>query len=225
LVASCNPLNILPSESLTISYVLKFHKEFIFGPIPSHSSLVCHGQSVGRGGKVPFGMAFGKGKAAGGEWSEHGGSCRIMFEHRENDSPRLGAYVYLPLNTFTGPRDSMNGHSAEYRSVTKASGTAGHMVWGKKGPIITPGKDHKITLHVKMNTPGLADGVLFLSVDDQEYVIKTMTWRKDSTTKIEAVWLQAFYGGSNNNWLPLVDTGNKTSFYMKDISISTQNPI
>lgn len=71
----------------------------------------------------------------------------------------------------------------------------------------TPGEWHRVLHHLRMNTPGQADGVLEAWFDGAPALARTdMLYRPTGGTfQIDALYFSTFFGGSDATWAPTTD--------------------
>ena len=121
----------------------------------------------------------------------------------------------------TGCREDENGFSA--RGMWRTEGTSYQYVyWPGKAErcgdnyiyevdsepfIFEPGIWYRIEHHLKMNTPGLADGLLEASVDGEVvlYVDDFLFRGSGHSYGIDGLYFSTFFGGSSSAWAPTGD--------------------
>ena len=141
-----------------------------------------HWDPVVDGGKLPgfagiYGTAgWGQRRADGSNgWSARGAFLRSA-DAGANAKRAIGTYAY-------------------------AANTGGGLgeVWGwNLGPtgLLEKNRWYAVEQHVKLNTPGLADGILRVWVDGQLAFVKAnLRYRDTPKLKIESVWMNVFHGG------------------------------
>ncbi|MDO8930744.1 MAG: hypothetical protein Q7W54_17360 [Bacteroidota bacterium] len=150
-----------------------------------------------KGGKLP-GLAGGTGNSGGNIPNGFDGwSARMMFWEKG----KLSFYVYFPEQSSKwGERLYLKGSSSDTIRIV-------------------PGKWHTITQHVRMNTPGKADGILQGWFDGQEaFYTDSMLFRKDEKLKIDHIFYSIFLGGDDLSW-----TSAKDEYIcFDDFRVSTQ---
>jgi hypothetical protein len=150
-----------------------------------------------KGGKLP-GLAGGIGNCGGNVPNGFDGwSARMMFWEKG----KLSFYVYFP------DQSSIWGERLYLKDST------GDTIR------IEPGKWHVITQHIRMNTPGKADGVLPEWFDGKEaFFTDSILFRKDEKLKIDQIFYSVFLGGDDLSW-----TSQKDEYIcFDDFRVSTQ---
>jgi len=149
-----------------------------------------------RGGKLPgFGGTYGRagwgGRPVDGT---DGWSARGLFKGRTDGRTPVGFYAY---------QMDMTGR---YGS---------NWPWDRHGlGLLENNRWYLIEQHVKLNTPGKADGVLQAWVDGQLAFEKTdVRFRAVDTLKIESVWVNVYLGGT---W----SSESDHHLYIDDVAIS-----
>jgi hypothetical protein len=180
----------------------------------------------GGGGKLP-GLA---GKAAGGPDSKVGaggqrwnGSTEITRDQladMDGWSARLlwqkdggmSAYVYAPDPNHVGATSSKSYFGWAPRCKTDPYNS------GSSNMMFSKGAWNTVEQHVRMNTPGVADGVLEVWMNGKLCIkVTNMIWRsaKHPEVKISQQYVSWFYGG------PSGDAPNKNSYvYFDDAVLS-----
>jgi hypothetical protein len=132
-----------------------------------------------RGGKLPGlygGLGHSGGKLPDGR---DGFSLRLMWRERGAGE----VYAYLP--------DSKLHGSSLLRGALR----------------FVPGRWHRIEQSVRLNTPGQADGVVSLRQDGREVGgIGGLRLRDDAALRIDGVFVDVFFGGSDDSWAARADT-------------------
>ncbi len=152
------------------------------------------------GGKLPgfsgtYGRAgWGMRKSDGHNgWSARGAFFR-QAEGAAGDLRGVGSYVY---------HARMDGASGE--------------TWGwSLGPsgLLHKNRWYSIEQHVKLNTPGKADGVLRAWVDGQLVFERSdIRYRDNEALKIESVWLNVYHGG-------VTPASNEMTLYIDNLVIA-----
>jgi hypothetical protein len=152
------------------------------------------------GGKLP-GVWGGDPGSGGGNWNSDGWSARVMF--REGGE----AVAYLYMSTDQG---SYNG--SEKCPLVKNQGTgfddiahhtngAGIDIWRKKGLQLKKGTWNSVTLAVKVNTRGKADGSITLTVNGKTQTFNKICWSKTSQ-KINGLTFASWMGGGSAEYAP-----------------------
>jgi hypothetical protein len=187
-----NPGRMFPTtRTCTLAYEVFFPESFDLSGL--------------KGGKLP-GISLGKevgDSATGSKWQPDTGSCRLMF--REGGI----AVGYLYLAVPGGSDDAMRAQSSKYKAVTEAKGGSGHEVWGRKSceDLLHLRRNawNRISMKVKLNTPGKQDGFLRVTVNGKTKEVPVL-WRSHSRVQITDVNIVCFLGGSSKDWASPKDT-------------------
>jgi hypothetical protein len=126
-----------------------------------------------RGGKLPG--LYGGIVTSGGDIPDgtNGWSTRLMW--REEGQGEV--YAYLPTSTVHGT------------SLGRGSWRFGPDRW------------ISIEQHVRLNTPGVADGLIEIVVDGVRVLrVSDVVFRSVSSLKIEGVFFSTFFGGDDTSW-------------------------
>lgn len=235
LMARGNPHNMFPSNSIQLQAKVHFPPNFMFGPVTKPTECGDYWQ---RGGKFLLGVKIGDAHTGGGVWSPDSGSVRLMWMSDwdapyPSFGPKSGiliAYVYLPtevlpmVETYRRwgamyPEFKAPWMDDEFLRITWASGTGGYTLWRRipdAGRLdLQAGGTYKIGLSVTLNTPGKADGVLSIHVDDQKLEHSGIMFTK-SNAKLTGIAMDHWYGGGNNNYVPY---GNDLHFLASEFKI------
>lgn len=130
------------------------------------------------GGKLG-GFFVGKGAASGCRHTGDGASFRIMWQR---DGGAI-AYVYVPTGT---PQPAVLMKKA-------ACGTA--VFASEFRAAFKTGVWHKVEIGLKLNTPGKADGEMWMSIDGKRAALSGVTWRKAAGLGVEKFDITTFHGG------------------------------
>jgi hypothetical protein len=126
-----------------------------------------------KGGKLPglYGGLVNNGKDIPD--GTNGWSTRLMW--REGGQGEV--YAYLPTSTVHGT------------SFGRGSWSFG------------PGRWISIEQHVRLNTPGVADGLIEIAVDGVQVLrVSDVVFRSVASLKIEGVFFSTFFGGDDTSW-------------------------
>ena len=183
-----NPRQALPADSAVLSYSVYFPKDFPWQ----------------RGGKLPgFCVSDepGSGCATGSEWAWGAGSFRMMWR----EGGRAIGYTYLPLQSgFVGARwSAWAAQGGDYKRVSIDTGSTGDDVFCKVdgGLWLKAGQWNEVTMVIAMNTPGLANGWLSMSVNGETRTVKDVRWRGlSSKVQVTSVLFATFFGGGDKSW-------------------------
>jgi len=108
-------------------------------------------------------------------------------------------YVYTSAGDFAR---AYNMQRDDYKRVTHAKSSSGHGVWkGVKDFKFRPGKN-SVSIEVRMNTPGQADGILGLRVNETTKTLNNVVLREDPNELLTSFRMVSFYGGSDASWGP-----------------------
>lgn len=156
-----------------------------------------------KGGKLPgfMGGASNGIGCGGGNRDYDCFSYRVMWR-REGYGE---AYVYAPF-PFQDPTlcTALPDCSSKTPSVlcNNCNGETGWSL-GRASFRFQAGQWNKIKMQMKLNTPGVPNGMIRLSVNDQMALEKfNFVWRTNDTVKIEGVNIASWYGGSDATWSP-----------------------
>lgn len=200
-----NPRKALPADSAVLSYSVYFPENFPWK----------------RGGKLPgFCISDSPGTnncATGSDWQWGAGSLRMMWR----EGGRAIGYTYIPLQAgFVPLRWSTWGtQGSDYKRVASDTGSTGDDVFCKidGGLILKAGEWNEITMVVAMNTPGLANGWISLTLNGETRTTKGVRWRGLSNkVQITSVLFATFFGGGDKTW----STDQKTYALFKDFKFS-----
>jgi hypothetical protein len=150
-----------------------------------------------KGGKLP-GLAGGTGNSGGNIPNGYDGwSARMMFW----ENGKLSFYAYFP---------TQSSKWGERLYLKRSDGDTVR---------VESGKWHQVIQHIKMNTPGKADGILQGWFDGQEaFFSDTVLFRKDEKLQIDHIFFSVFLGGDDLSW-----TSAKDEYIcFDDFRISTQ---
>lgn len=131
-----------------------------------------------KGGKLP-GLGGGTCSSGGDRAKGDGWSCRYMWREKG----KLILYLY-----------HMN-QKTKYGDVIDL-----------KTKLI-PGKWHRLTQRVEVNTDNKANGKIKIWVDGNVKLnLKNIRLRKDDLAPVDHFLFETFYGGSNKKWAPSIET-------------------
>lgn len=184
------PFSKVPSDHVLLSYEVYFPEEFKWV----------------KGGKMA-GLSIGVGDvdASGGDWKDDGGSFRVMWR----EDGQAIAYVYLPMQICKhGRKKDRDGtldiQGKEFQEA--ATGTAGKHagldLWFKSGnPLhLKKGAWNTISVEVRLNTVGKANGFLGLTVNGEKRTLDSVLYRTDPDVHVNWVLFASFFGGSTDDW-------------------------
>ncbi len=79
----------------------------------------------------------------------------------------------------------------------------------------------EVVQHVRLNTPGAADGVLEVTVDGRRVLnLTSLTYRTDPELRIDGVFFSTFFGGGDASWATPVDQATEFA----DVVLGTRPP-
>ncbi len=147
-------------------------------------SMLQPGAQVSGGGKLPgFGGTYNRagwgGRANNGEngWSARG----AFFKTIGNGNPELGGR--MPIGSYLYEADTSKKYGETF-------------AWGDTRAAMEPGKWYCIEQHLKLNTPGQADGLLEVWIDGYlVYRDNKLNFRSTDKLKIEKIWMNYYFGG------------------------------
>lgn len=155
-----------------------------------------------KGGKLP-GLWIGNMGASGGKHMKDGSSFRVMW--REGGAAE--AYVYLPrqpnITMYQQPGYINNGPYGE--SLWRGQFAFRTDVW------------NNITLLLKVNTPGKADGIIALTINNITQRTDGVLWIDDKKQyKVSGLMMHTFFGGSDASWA----TPMEQNIYFRNFRVS-----
>ncbi|MEW6983615.1 polysaccharide lyase [Colwelliaceae bacterium 6471] len=141
------------------------------------------GSKVSGGGKLPgFGGTYNKAGWGGrGNSGYNGWSARGAFFSTIDKSGHL-LDGYMPIGQYI--------YEVEHEKYGKT------IPWGDELSVIKPGKWYAIEQRLKLNTPGLSDGILEAWVDGVKVFSESdVNLRSTLALKIEKIWFNFYFGG------------------------------
>lgn len=157
-----------------------------------------------KGGKLP-GLGIGPGAehaATGAQWSADCGSFRVMWRER---GQAIG-YLYLPLHISPNKKRDGTIH-IQKQAFEKAAGRslgkpAGIDLWfdTDKPMFFKRGKWNSVRMELCLNTTGVFDGRIKLTVNDETRVLNDVLFRKKDDVRINMLIFASFFGGSGAEW-------------------------
>ena len=159
-----------------------------------------------KGGKLP-GLMGGASNGIGCGGGNRNFDCfsyRLMW--RRNGYGE--AYIYAPFPSFD-PGFCSDLPPCDTRQTSVAcnhcQGETGHSI-GRATFQFPRGQWTRLKLQMRLNTPGVANGILRLSVNGNVVIDRgNMVWRTDPSVNIEGVNIASWFGGSNDSWSPSTD--------------------
>lgn len=137
-----------------------------------------------KGGMLP-GIWIGRMGAFNGKYLEDGSSIRVMW--RANGLAE--AFVYVP------PKQLPSYYQIPGYFNNEGYGES----LGRSLMKFKLNEWNKVVIHVKLNTPGMNDGILELNVNEDLLRFEEMYWR-DGAEPISGIMMHTFFGGSDTTW-------------------------
>ncbi|WP_153886236.1 polysaccharide lyase [Aliiglaciecola lipolytica] len=166
-------------------------------------SMLAPGAKVSGGGKLPgFSGTYNKAGWGGRPNNgENGWSARGAFYHSiSSKSPEWGGQLPIGSYLYEANTGSKYGKS---------------IPWGHEMSTMQPGRWYAIEQQIKLNTPGLKDGVFKVWIDGVLiYERNNMYFRDTPQMKIEKVWLNYYFGG-------VAKPKNNFNMYLDNIVIAS----
>lgn len=148
-----------------------------------------------KGGKLP-GLTSGGSKFTGGRGASSGDgwSARYMWK----DGGKLQVYLY---------HTDMKGEYGDGIYVP--------------GAVLRPGRWHRLTQHIRLNTGDAADGVLEVWFDDRLALARNdVRYRLAGRGPIDSFYFSTFHGGNSADWAPQNDSFAR----FDDLSLERSRP-
>lgn len=188
-----NPFKSLPADSATLRYEVFIPENFDF--------VIC--------GKFP-GLGFGRTRgehASGGDWNEHGGSFRLMWQKPEGDEALVKGYLYLAIPG--GPKKA-KAWDVQGSGVKKAlewdDRTGYSLNYRKEGVFrVRKGQWNSVEMSMTLNTPGKADGIVSTTVNGVTRAYDDVVFRTDAAVRIQDVYWVSIFGGQGAEFSPKTD--------------------
>jgi hypothetical protein len=115
-------------------------------------------------------------------WSENGAAQLYISNSKQNK--QNSSYYTLPgFTTDEGFGDSV----------------------GRGFSFFSPSEWNTVHMYIKLNTPGVDDGVASVSVNDRTFTYSKMNWRNDNSTHISGILMHGFFGGNDASWATPVE--------------------
>ncbi len=135
-----------------------------------------------------------------------GGKTKVnqFYRHVGRNDGRAIGYVYLPLQT-GGDGTTAAAYAVQgpgFKRTFEATGTAGDGLWCSVGGglQLLAGEWNNVTLVVAMNTLGVADGVVALTINGETRVVGDVAFRTQASVQVNAVLFATFFGGNDVTW-------------------------
>ena len=194
------------TQSFTLTLTCPMRPLFLQGATLEYEVYFPYNFEWVKGGKLPglMGGASNGIGCGGGNRKYDCFSYRIMWR-RDGFGE---AYVYLPFPS-ADPTFCTDLPPCDTRQTSLAcnhcTGTSGYSI-GRATFRFVPGQWHQMKLQMRLNTPGLADGLMKLTVNGVTAVDKNnVVWRTDPSVNIEGVNIASWFGGSSDTWAPSTD--------------------
>ena len=206
-VLFCNPWEKLPADWMTLSYEVYFPPEFDF--------VLC--------GKLPgvgFGCAPGE-HSSGGEWNPTSGSYRLMWQKPEGECARIKGYLYLAIAGGPAKEAAWDCQGDKVKETLEWDDRTGYNLHYRKDPCfnVTRGQWNTISMSMTMNTPGVADGFISMTVNGVTKSYDDLKFREVEECKIQDLYWVSIFGGDGEQFAPSADI--PTSF--KNIHFNAGN--
>lgn len=192
--------DIFPADDVTLTYEVRFAENF----------------QPNKGGKLP-GLYISPEKdtkfqgASGGRRVKVNASCRVMW--RQNFAAE--AYVYTPSGVRQDPA------FATQSDVVLNSDFGDSL--GRRTLKLSRNAWNRISVRVVMNTPGKADGIIEVTINDQTYSFRKVVWRKSNDVKITALFFSTFFGGKSDYATPVSTFAQFRNFRLTNDSTSSKS--
>ena len=158
-----------------------------------------------KGGKLP-GFALGTRGTGGRAWETDQGSVRLMF--RPGGVVTGYLYLFEDVGKYDG-KDSplMKKQGAGFDEIVHHSNGAGLYIWrNEKDPLRLERGWNKITLRVRINSAGKADGLLSIKVNKtKKSFSKIMYTANPRQHKIGQFQFSSWMGGGDKSYAPTKD--------------------
>jgi len=175
-----SPLDTFPANDVYLSYDVKF----IGNDGLNRKMLTTDGFDWVKGGMLP-GLWIGKMGAQDSNHLTDGASCRIMW--RKNGIAEAYLYVNTQLSEFYKTPGYFNNKpygESMYRGFAN----------------FVAGDWNRIIIRIKLNTVGLHDGILQISINNKTMTYDKMNWRNNDSILINGILMHSFFGGSGDSW-------------------------
>jgi hypothetical protein len=176
--------NIFPADAISLEYEVFFPKDFDFV----------------LGGKLP-GVWGGVAGAGGGAWNDDGWSFRVMFrQHGE-----AVAYVYMATDqgTYSGNEfcKLVKNQGNGFKIISHHTKGTGIDLWRGRGLAFKKGMWNTVAMRVECNSPGVADGVISLTVNGKTNEFRKIQWSKNKM-KVAGLAFTSWFGGGSPKYAP-----------------------
>ena len=183
------PLDGLPASDITLSYRVYVPDDFDYV----------------KGGKLP-GFALGSRGTGGRAWEKDQGSARLMFR----PGGIVTGYLYLmeDVGEYKGEGSPlMKKQGAGFEDIVHHSNGAGLYIWrNDKDPLRLQRGWNKITVRIKMNSAGKADGRFEITVNKMKKAFNKMMWTANPRqNRIGQFQFAAWMGGGDKSYAPKKD--------------------
>ncbi len=173
-----------PGKNARVSYKVWFPQDFDFV----------------KGGKLP-GVWGGMPGTGGGKWNDDGFSCRVMFR----EGGEAVAYVYLCTDQGKYDGDAscplMKNQGKGFDDIAHHTKGTGIDLWRGQGLQFKRGAWNTVVVHVTVNTPGKADGLVSLEVNGKKCAFDKVCWCA-KPKRIEGIVFSSWMGGGSKEYAP-----------------------
>ena len=206
-----------PTEEMTFSYAFRVKKDFDF--VVS--------------GKLP-GVYFGTCRdcySSGKVYNRGQGSFRPTWQVAGRNGKKapvhIEPYVYGAHGSYQASRDAQG--PATSAAIGPGGTRAGFHLWPREsagGSLgnsiddsfdIRRGEWNKVSIHVRLNDPGRANGVARVTVNGNSKELRDVSFRDDADTLIQSVAMECFFGGSSKRHMT---PGYKQQIEFKDVVVT-----
>lgn len=181
-----NPLQMFPADAATLSFSVFLPADYDFV----------------RAGKM-LGLAIGTkpgAHASGGKWLPDGGSVRFMWRNPDGPRSQIVGYLYLGIAGGATAAIEQQGPDAQRLTDMESDPRTGYNIWYKKVPsgmYVYKNQWNAMSMTVRLNTPGRADGFLKMTVNGVSREVNDLMYRQAADVRITETFLTSIFGGSD----------------------------
>ena len=181
-----NPLQMFPADAATLSFSVFLPADYDFV----------------RAGKM-LGLAIGTkpgAHASGGKWLPNGGSVRFMWRNPDGPRAQIVGYLYLGIAGGAAAAFEQQGPDAQRLTDMETNPRTGYNIWYKKVPsgmYVYKNQWNAMSMTVRLNTPGRADGFLRMTVNGVSREVNDLMYRQAADVRITETFLTSIFGGSS----------------------------
>jgi len=182
-------LDMFPASDVTVKYQVYVPESFDFV----------------KGGKLP-GFALGTSGTGGRAWEKDQGSARLMF--RPGGVVTGYLYLFEDVGEYKGAGSPlMKKQGKGFEEIVHHSNGAGLYIWrNEKDPLRLERGWNKVTVRVRMNTRGKADGKLLIKVNKTKKSFDQIMWTANpDKNKIGQFQFSSWMGGGDSTYAPKKD--------------------